>query len=82
MSRVYDFGLGGQFPDSSTKFPNFCSIPVSPEIGDLLGSAHEIAGLIGKSLENRLRGAVLALTPLYISWPAVFKSTSQWTPKK
>ena len=20
MSRVYDFGLGGQFPDSSTKF--------------------------------------------------------------
>jgi len=21
MSRVYDFGLGGQFPDSSTNFP-------------------------------------------------------------
>ncbi len=35
MSRVYDFGLGGQIPDSSTKCPNF---QISHNKISLLGS--------------------------------------------
>ena len=41
MSRVYDFGLGGQFPDSSTKFLLY---PNNPIICRIIGIASFCAG--------------------------------------
>src|SRR5664279_5491422 len=55
MSRVYDFGLGGQFPDSSTKFllypnnPIFCRI-----IGIACFWTRHFWDSVPKCLEHRL----------------------------